>query len=201
MFVLGVDPGLSRCGYGLVARAEGSSALRAHAAGVIETDPGAPLAERLLILHTELRALVRELRPQAVVVERVFFQVNAKTAMSVGQASGLALLVAAEAGCEVVQYTANEVKLGLVGYGAATKDQVGRMVAQVLGLPGVDGPPDVADALALAICHLTTVPLRQAMEVAVRQSDSGSGRERLVGAGPPGVVRAAAQGVVKEGTS
>ena len=84
MFVLGVDPGLSRCGYGLVARAEGSSALRAHAAGVVETDPDAPLAERLLILHTELRALVQELRPQAVVVERVLFQVNAKTAMSVG---------------------------------------------------------------------------------------------------------------------
>ena len=167
MFVLGVDPGLSRCGYGLVARGEGSSALRAHAAGVVETDPSAPLAERLLILHTELRALVQELRPQAVVVERVFFQVNAKTAMSVGQASGLALLVAAEAGCEVVQYTSNEVKLCLVGYGAATKDQVQRMVAQVLGLPAVDGPPDVADALALAVCHLTTVPLRRAMDAAL----------------------------------
>jgi crossover junction endodeoxyribonuclease RuvC len=195
MFVLGVDPGLSRCGYGLVARAEGSSALRALAAGVIETDPEAPLAERLLILHTELRALVQELRPQAVVVERVFFQVNAKTAMSVGQASGLALLVAAEGGCEVVQYTANEVKLSLVGYGAATKDQVGRMVAQVLGLPGVDGPPDVADALALAICHLTTVPLRRAMDAAVAQQ-SGSGSPGLVGAVP----QAGTQGVVKEGT-
>jgi crossover junction endodeoxyribonuclease RuvC len=179
MFVLGVDPGLSRCGYGLVARGEGSSALRAHAAGVVETDPAAPLAERLLILHTELRALVRELRPEAVVVERVFFQVNAKTAMSVGQASGLALLVAAEAGCEVVQYTSNEVKLCLVGYGAATKDQVQHMVARVLGLPGpgVDGPPDVADALALAVCHLTTVPLRRAVDVALSGvvSKEGSG--------------------------
>ncbi len=134
---------------------------------MVETDPEAPLAERLLILHTELRALVEELRPQAVVVERVFFQVNARTAMSVGQASGLALLVAAEAGCEVAQYTANEVKLCLVGYGAATKDQVQRMVAQVLGLPAVDGPPDVADALALAVCHLTTVPLRRAMDAAL----------------------------------
>ncbi len=199
MFVLGVDPGLSRCGYGLVARAEGSSALRAHAAGVIETDPEAPLAERLLILHTELRALVQELRPQAVVVERVFFQVNAKTAMSVGQASGLALLVAAEAGCEVVQYTANEVKLSLVGYGAATKDQVGRMVAQVLGLPGVDGPADVADALALAICHLTTVPLRRAMDAALAGSDgrTGSGAGAKAGSGSGARV----PGFVKEGTS
>jgi crossover junction endodeoxyribonuclease RuvC len=167
MFVLGIDPGLSRCGYGLVARAEGTSDLRAYAAGVIETDPAAPLHERLLILHTELRALVQELRPVAVVVERVFFQVNAKTAMSVGQASGLALLVAAEGGCEVVQYTSNEVKLSLVGYGAATKDQMQHMVARVLGLPAIEGPPDVADALALAVCHLTTVPLRRAMSAAL----------------------------------
>ena len=102
-----------------------------------------------------------------VVVERVFFQVNAKTAMAVGQASGLALLAAAAAGCEVTQYTSNEVKQALVGYGAATKEQVQRMVAQVLGLGAVDGPPDVADALALAICHLTTVPLRRAVDAAI----------------------------------
>ena len=167
MFALGIDPGLSRCGYGMVGRSEGESALRAQAAGVVETDPALPLAERLLILHTELGALLAELRPDVVVVERVFFQVNAKTAMSVGQASGLALLAAAAAGCEVVQYTSNEVKQGLVGYGAATKDQVQRMVAQVLGLRAIDGPPDVADALALAVCHLTTVPLRRAVAAAM----------------------------------
>ena len=172
MFVLGIDPGLSRCGYGMVGRGEGDSALRAYAAGVVETDPAVPLAERLLILYTELRALLEELGPEVVVVERVFFQVNAKTAMSVGQASGLALLVAAAAGCEVVQYTSNEVKQGLVGYGAATKEQVQRMVAQVLGLPAVDGPPDVADALALAVCHLTTVPLRRAVDAALVREGS-----------------------------
>jgi len=167
MFVLGIDPGLSRCGYGMVGRSEGESALRAHAAGVVETDPAVALAERLLILHTELGALLGELQPDVVVVERVFFQVNAKTAMSVGQASGLALVAAAAAGCEVVQYTSNEVKQGLVGYGAATKEQVQHMVARVLGLRSVDGPPDVADALALAICHLTTVPLRRAVAAAM----------------------------------
>jgi len=172
MFVLGIDPGLSRCGYGMVGRGECDSALRAYAAGVVETDPAVPLAERLLILHTELRALLEELGPEVVVVERVFFQVNAKTAMSVGQASGLALLVAAAAGCEVVQYTSNEVKQGLVGYGAATKEQVQRMVAQVLGLPAIDGPPDVADALALAVCHLTTVPLRRAVDAALVREGS-----------------------------
>jgi crossover junction endodeoxyribonuclease RuvC len=167
MFVLGIDPGLSRCGYGLVGRAEENSALTAKAAGVLETDPGAELAERLLILHTELTSLMADLKPQVVVVERVFFQVNAKTAMSVGQASGLALVAAAAAGCEVVQYTSNEVKQGLVGYGAATKEQVQRMVAKVLGLRAVAGPPDVADALALAVCHLTTVPLRRAVDAAL----------------------------------
>jgi crossover junction endodeoxyribonuclease RuvC len=166
MFVLGIDPGLSRCGYGLVTRDEGSS-LRARAAGVLETDPHLELAQRLLVLHTELQSLLAELRPEAVVVERVFFQVNAKTAMAVGQASGLALLAAAAAGCEVTQYTSNEVKQALVGYGAATKEQVQRMVAQVLGLGAIDGPPDVADALALAICHLTTVPLRRAVDAAI----------------------------------
>jgi crossover junction endodeoxyribonuclease RuvC len=167
MFVLGIDPGLSRCGYGLVARGEDSS-LRARAAGVLETDPQTELSQRLLVLYTELHSLVEDLGPDTVVVERVFFQVNAKTAMSVGQASGLALLVAAAAGCEVAQYTANEVKQALVGYGAATKDQIQRMVAQVLGLGAVDGPPDVADALALAVCHLTTVPLRRAVAAATR---------------------------------
>ncbi len=175
MFVLGIDPGLSRCGYGLVSRGEAGGALRAHAAGVLETDPALALADRLLILHTELSALLGELRPKVVAVERVFFQVNARTAMSVGQASGLALVAAAAAGCEIAQYTSNEVKLGLVGYGAATKDQVQRMVAQVLGLPAIEGPPDVADALALAVCHLTTVPLQRAVDAALAGQGLGGG--------------------------
>ena len=146
----------------MVGRGEHDSALKAHAAGVIETNPNAPLPERLLILHTELRALVAELSPQVVSVERVFFQVNVKTAMSVGQASGLALVAAAEAGCEVAQYTSNEVKQALVGYGAATKDQVQRMVQVLLGLAEPPRPADRADALALAICHLAGSRLRMA---------------------------------------
>jgi crossover junction endodeoxyribonuclease RuvC len=163
---MGIDPGLSRCGYGLV----GSGAtgeLQAVCAGVIETDPDAELAERLLIVHRELRALLAEHRPQAVAVERVFFQVNVKTAMSVGQASGLALVAAAELGCAIAQYTSNEVKQALVGYGGATKEQVQKMVAKVLGLAEVPQPPDVADALALAACHLTSQPLRRAVAAAI----------------------------------
>ena len=166
MFVLGIDPGLSRCGYGLVGRGEADSVLTARAAGVIETDPGSPLPDRLLILHTELRALVADFSPDVVAVERVFFQVNARTAMATGQAAGVALVAAAESGCEVAQYTSNEVKQALVGYGSATKEQVQRMVASVLGLAEPPRPPDVADALALAACHLTTQPLRRAVAAA-----------------------------------
>lgn len=93
-----------------------------------------------------------------VVVERVFFQVNARTAMSVGQASGLALAAAAGEGCEVVEYTSNEVKQTVTGYGAADKAQVQRMVQALLGLAQPPRPPDAADALALALCHLTVAP-------------------------------------------
>jgi crossover junction endodeoxyribonuclease RuvC len=125
-----------------------------------------PLPERLLLLTRELRALVSEYSPETVVVERVFFQVNARTAMATGQAAGVALVAAAEAGCAVAQYTANEVKQALVGYGGATKDQVQRMVASVLGLDAPPRPPDVADALALAACHLTSQSLRRAVTLA-----------------------------------
>ena len=161
MFVLGVDPGLSRCGYGVVTRR--GSGLVAVAGGVISTGPAVPLPDRLRTLADELRALVAEFRPDAVVVERVFFQVNVRTAMATGQAAGVALLAAAEAGCPVAQYTSNEVKQALVGYGGATKEQGQRMVASGLGLPAPPRPPDVADALALAACHLTAQPLRRAV--------------------------------------
>jgi len=164
MFVLGIDPGLSRCGYGVVSRR--GSDMTAVAGGVISTSPNMALPERLRVLAEELRALVGEYRPEAVVVERVFFQVNARTAMATGQAAGVALMAAAESGCEVAQFTSNEVKQALVGYGGATKDQVQRMVASVLGLTAPPRPPDVADALALAACYVTMQPLRRAVAAA-----------------------------------
>jgi crossover junction endodeoxyribonuclease RuvC len=168
MFVLGIDPGLSRCGYGVVTRRGGS--LVAAAGGVITTEPTMPLPDRLRIISDELRALVAEFHPVAVVVERVFFQVNARTAMATAQAAGVALVAAAESGCEVAQYTSNEVKQALVGYGSATKEQVQRMVASVLGLSEPPHPPDVADALALAACHLTSQPLRRAVAAATGEA-------------------------------
>jgi crossover junction endodeoxyribonuclease RuvC len=157
VFVIGIDPGLTRGGYGAVRRERGVS--RAVAAGVITTPPGDPLPERLAGLLGELRTLLGELRPEAVAVERVLFQTNARTAMSVGQASGMALVAAAELGLPVVQYSPNEVKQSVAGYGSATKEQVQRMVQTLLALTEPPRPPDVADALALALCHLAAVPL------------------------------------------
>jgi crossover junction endodeoxyribonuclease RuvC len=178
VFVLGIDPGVSRCGYGCVdRRADGLSAV---AAGVITTDTGAPLPERLADLAGELRSLIGELRPAAVAVERVFFQTNARTAMSVGQASGLALAAAAQAGCEVEQYTSNEVKQAVTGYGSASKEQVKRMVAVLLGLPEPPGPSDAADALALAICHLTVAPRARRIGESRQAVGRGAGPARGV---------------------
>jgi crossover junction endodeoxyribonuclease RuvC len=170
MFVLGVDPGVSSCGYGCVERRSGK--LRVVAAGAITTPRSAPLPERLADLARELRSLVVELAPSVVAVERVLFQTNARTAMSVGQASGLALVAAAEAGCPVREYSSNEVKSAVAGYGAATKAQVQEMVAVLLGLPDPPRPPDVADALALAVCEQTMAPWRTSVEAATGRSVS-----------------------------
>jgi crossover junction endodeoxyribonuclease RuvC len=155
--VLGIDPGLSRCGYGIVARTGGDA--RALGCGVIRTPPGDALPERLLSLDNELRALIADTRPSAVAVERVLFQTNARTAMAVGQASGLALVVAARAGVPVALYSPNEVKLAVTGDGRADKAAVQTMVARLLNLREVPKPPDAADALALACCHLWRMPL------------------------------------------
>ena len=164
MYVLGVDPGLSRCGYACIA-AEGRT-LRPVALGVLRTAPEWPLPRRLAELRAELTALFDELRPHAVAVEHVFFQVNVRTAMSVGQASGLALAEAAARGCVVAQYTPNQVKDAVVGYGAATKEQVQRMVQVRLGLARPPRPADAADAAALALCHLAMAPVRSRVAVA-----------------------------------
>jgi crossover junction endodeoxyribonuclease RuvC len=175
VFVLGIDPGLSRCGYGAV-EARGSTQ-SVVAAGTITTPVELPVPARLAELRAGLRSLVEELLPEVVAVEKVFFQTNARTAMSVGQASGVALLTAVEAGCEVVEYTSNEVKLAVTGDGAADKRQVQEMVTRLLRLPARPSPPDVADALALAITHISTAPLRKAI------ASSGSYATGSVGAG------------------
>jgi crossover junction endodeoxyribonuclease RuvC len=159
MFVLGIDPGLSRCGYGCVARA--GSGFRALAAGVITTPATEALPQRLAMLRRDLTDLLDDLHPDVLVIERIFFRSNARTAMSVGQASGVALVSAVEHGCAVAEYTAAEVKLAVTGYGNAPKEQVQAMVVRLLQLDEVPQPPDVADALALAMCHLGAAPWAQ----------------------------------------
>jgi crossover junction endodeoxyribonuclease RuvC len=149
--VLGIDPGVSRCGYGAVVREAGR--LRAVAAGVIRTSPSDPLPDRLLALDHELGALIAQIAPSTVAVERVLFQANVRTAMSVGQASGVALVLAARDGVPVVQYSPNEVKLAVTGDGRADKLAVQTMITRLLNLREVPKPPDAADALALACCH------------------------------------------------
>src|ERR1039458_7837994 len=166
MFVLGVDPGLTRCGYGLVTKAPGSSALTAVAAGTLETPKDAPIERRLLELFVAMRGLLAQYDPAVVAVERVFFQTNARTATGVAQASGIALVCAAAQGCEGAQYTSHEGKLAIVGCGAPTKHQVQEMVARQCGLSGSLPSPDAADALALAVCHLVGSSLRAAVRAA-----------------------------------
>lgn len=155
MFVLGIDPGLSRCGYGAVMAGRQP---RAVAAGVISTKPGDHRAVRLAELQTEIRALIAELRPDTVALERLLFQHNANTAMSVSQAVGVVMAEAAAAGCAVAEYSPNEVKQAVAGYGSADKNQVGLMVQRLLGLPKRLHPADAADAVAVALCHLALAP-------------------------------------------
>jgi crossover junction endodeoxyribonuclease RuvC len=142
----------------------GASA-QARALGVITTPTDRPLPERLAELQSEVQALLTELRPAVVAVERVFFQVNVRTAMSVGQASGIVMAEAASRGIEVVQYSPNQVKQAVAGYGGADKRQVQRMVQTLLGLAAPPEPPDAADAAALALCHLAYNPFRQKVSV------------------------------------
>ncbi|MEM9516411.1 MAG: crossover junction endodeoxyribonuclease RuvC [Actinomycetota bacterium] len=155
--VLGIDPGLTRCGYAVVdGRGPGSAA--AVSLGVIRTPASDPLPQRLASLRTEFAALIVDFRPDVVAVEQVFFQVNVRTAMSVGQASGLALAEAALAGCHVVQYGPNQVKDAVAGWGGADKAQVQKMVQSRLRLSAPPKPADAADAAALALCHLSISP-------------------------------------------
>jgi len=140
--------------------------MRAEAAGVVTTSPAEGLPERLAELQRGIRGLLVELAPDAVAVERVFFQSNVRTAMSVGQASGVILAEAVAAGCAVVEYTPTQVKAAVTGSGSADKAQVQRMVQSLLGLATPPRPADAADALALAICHLAAAPLQARVEAA-----------------------------------
>ena len=151
--VLGVDPGLTRCGIGVIEGLPGSP-LRLISVGVIKTPSEDPLEQRLLRLERELTTWVEENKPDRIAVERVFSQHNVRTVMGTGQAAGIALLVAARAGIPVVMHTPSEVKAAVTGSGRANKVQVAEMVKRLLSLSEIPKPVDSTDALALAICHI-----------------------------------------------
>ena len=152
MRVLGVDPGLTRCGLAVVDRVAGGK-LKMIDVGVILTDKSLELEDRLLELDHELANWIEKFNPDVVAVERVFSQLNVRTAMATGQAAGVALLLAAKSKIPVAMHTPSEVKAAVTGSGRADKKQVANMVVKLLGLKETPKPVDSTDALALAICH------------------------------------------------
>jgi crossover junction endodeoxyribonuclease RuvC len=163
LLVLGLDPGIGTTGYGVVGEnAHGEVALVAY--GAIETQPGAPMPERLQRLYNEVTAVLHQHQPESVAVEQLFFGRNVTTAIMVGQARGVALLAAAQAGLQVYEYKPAEVKQALTGYGSADKRQMQEMVKLLLHLDSIPRPDDAADAVAIAVCHLHSQRLRRLAE-------------------------------------
>jgi crossover junction endodeoxyribonuclease RuvC len=148
---LGIDPGTARLGYGVIRGTDPSISLEF---GVVQTKKSLDMPSRLLQLHDELIGLVREYRPEVMVIEKLFFSRNVTTAISVGQARGVAMLAAAQSGIPVVEYTPAEIKQAVAGYGNADKQQIQYMVKLILGLDEIPEPDDAADALAVALCHV-----------------------------------------------
>jgi len=153
VIVVGIDPGTAITGYGFLEETPHGT-LQVLTYGVITTSKQSSQEERLLILYHELKHLLHLHRPESGAVEKLFFQRNVTTAISVGQARGVALLALAEAGISVAHYTPLEVKQAVAGYGGADKNQVQQMVKALLGLSDLPRPEDAADALAVAICHI-----------------------------------------------
>jgi crossover junction endodeoxyribonuclease RuvC len=154
--IFGIDPGSERTGYGCVETDGGRHVL--IACGVISALARDPFPERLARIHRELSTLLGRWRPDCVAVENLFHAANARSALKLGHARGVAILAAVEAGCPIAEYTPAEVKRAVVGYGRAEKHQVQQMVKLLLGLPRAPAPHDAADALAVAICHLHSAP-------------------------------------------
>ena len=155
--VLGIDPGLTRCGVGVVDVDPMRRGTLVHV-GVIRTPVDAPIGERLAAVAAGIRAVIAEHVPDAVAVERVFAQQNTHTVMGTAQASGVALLIAAEHGLPAATHTPSEVKAAVTGYGSADKKQVQAMIARILRLDAPPQPADAADALAIALCHAWRAP-------------------------------------------
>lgn len=155
MVVLGIDPGTASLGWGIIKRTE-EVAYKVEAYGCIKTDKSNLFSRRLEEIHRELSKIIKKYEPDIAAVEQLFFAKNVKTAISVGEARGVAILAAAQANLAVAEYTPLQVKQSLVGYGRAEKKQMQKMLKVLLGLEDIPKPDDAADALAIALCHLNS---------------------------------------------
>ncbi|MFH9394812.1 crossover junction endodeoxyribonuclease RuvC [Streptomyces sp. NPDC017556] len=188
MRVLGIDPGLTRCGVGVVEGVAGRP-LTMIGVGVVRTSSDAELGDRLVAVERGIEQWLDEHSPGFVAVERVFAQHNVRTVMGTAQASAVAMLCAARRGIPVALHTPSEVKAAVTGSGRADKDQVGAMVTRLLRLDAPPKPADAADALALAICHIWRAPAQNRLQRAVAAHRT-SGASRTSGAaGAPGASR------------
>jgi crossover junction endodeoxyribonuclease RuvC len=164
MLAIGIDPGTAITGYGLV-REEQDGSLTVIDYGAIITSSDEQMPDRLVQLYLQLKELISLHSPQSGAVEKLFFARNVRTALSVGQARGVALLALAQAGVQLTEYTPNEVKQAVVGFGGADKIQVQKMVQAILDMDEIPQPDDAADALAVAICHLHSARMRSFNEL------------------------------------
>jgi crossover junction endodeoxyribonuclease RuvC len=156
MIVIGIDPGTATTGYGII-EDDRTGKIKVVDYGTIITKPGLTSEKRLKIIYDEISKIINLHHPESGAVEKLFFQKNVTNAIAVGQARGVLLLALASSEISVFEYTPNEVKLSISGYGAADKKQVQKMVQTLLELPEIPQPDDAADALAIAICHLHTI--------------------------------------------
>jgi len=163
MLVIGIDPGTAITGYGLVQETE-SGDLTAVDYGVIQTPAKLPMPERLLQIYRQLKEITLLHRPDCAAVEKLFFQKNVRTAITVGQGRGVAILALAETNLDIAEYTPLEIKQAVAGYGGADKAQMQQMVRALLNLDDIPRPDDVADALAVAICHIHSAKMRSLMD-------------------------------------
>jgi crossover junction endodeoxyribonuclease RuvC len=173
--IFGIDPGSERTGYGCVDR--DGARHRVTVCGAISTPALSTFPQKLLLIHSELAALIAEARPDCVAIENIFYAANVRSALKLGHARGVAMLAAVEAGVPVVEYTPAEIKRAVVGYGRADKNQVQHMVKLILGLAALPSPHDAADALAVAICHVhSKAPASVAAAVAATGTKATSWR-------------------------
>jgi crossover junction endodeoxyribonuclease RuvC len=164
MLVIGIDPGTATTGYGIVEENQRKE-IRAIAYGIIKTEPNIPAEQRLLEIYEQLNELILLHRPDTGAVEKLFFSKNVTTAIAVGQARGVILLSLASAHIPLVEYTPNEIKQAVTGYGGADKKQIQEMIRTILNLDSIPKPDDAADALAIALCHVQSQGYSQMTQI------------------------------------